>query len=224
MQSQESNSRTPGSLIHPEPAEWMAFLYDETAPERRREMTAHLTACSACAQHVKDWRAGLTALDEWRTSSPRRAVRHWQPALKWAAAAAVVLALGFGLGRRTAPGAAELAELKTSIARLSESVRQERNMSLTNAVMAAAATATAETSRMFEQFSLMQEEQRVADQQALKIAFQTLDAKVEKAQTAVETVALNTQESFQQTHQNMTRLAYSFPLQNPGNPLNREPR
>jgi hypothetical protein len=199
----------------------MEFLYDETAPERRREMAGHLAGCTACGEQVKGWRASLTELDQWRISTPRQAVRQWNTGLRWAAAAAVVLALGFGLGRRTAPGVTELAELKASVTRLADTVRQDRLANLTNATMAATATATAETSRMFEQFSLIQEEQRAADQQAFRLAFQALDAKVDKVQTAVETVALNTQESFQQTHQNMTRLAYSLPIQKPTDPLNR---
>jgi hypothetical protein len=200
----------------------MAYLFEETAPERRRELNAHLAACTQCSAQVQGWRSSLVALDDWRISAPRSSKRQWQPALKWAAAAAMMLVVGFGLGRRTAPGAADLAELKTSVARLSENLRQDRNTALTNAVQVATATASAETSRMFEQFALLQEEQRAADQNALKLAFQTLDAKVQKVQAAVETVALNTQESFQQTHQNLTRLASSLPLQNPAELLNRE--
>ena len=40
MQSQDPNTPIPSAVTHPDPAEWMAFLYRETPSARRREMAA----------------------------------------------------------------------------------------------------------------------------------------------------------------------------------------
>ena len=57
MQSQETNTRTTGALKHPDAAEWMAFLYAEVAPERRRELEDHLGHCADCSAQMDMWRA-----------------------------------------------------------------------------------------------------------------------------------------------------------------------
>ena len=44
MQSQDSNIGTTDTVKHPNSSEWMSFLYGECAPERRRELDAHLAA------------------------------------------------------------------------------------------------------------------------------------------------------------------------------------
>src|SRR5712671_623010 len=98
MQKQDQQIGTSGSLSHPDAAEWMAFLYGESAAPRRRELGAHLAGCTACSAQVKAWRGSLRDLDEWRLPVSRRAVRPWLPVLRWAAAAAVVLGVGVWLG------------------------------------------------------------------------------------------------------------------------------
>lgn len=221
MQSQETNTRTTGALKHPDAAEWMAFLYAEVVPERRRELENHLTHCADCSAQMETWRASSKALDEWRlpvmrrtSSAARLASRPWWPALKWAAAA-LVLGLGFAFGRQTSPNAAELATLKTSVAQLSEAMQQERSSTLSNNVNIATAAANAETLRLLAEFSQLQESQHATDQQNLAVALRSFETRLGRLRAELETVALNTENGFEQTHENFSRLAsFSAPLKN----------
>ena len=222
MQSQETNTRISGALKHPDAAEWMAFLYAERSPERRRELEGHLAHCADCSAQMETWRASSKALDEWRlpvirrtSSAARLASRPWWPALKWAAAAAIVLVLGFAFGRQTSPDAAEFAALKTSVAQLAEAVQQERGSTLSNNVNIATAAANAETLRLLAQYSQLQESQRATDQQNLAVAMRNFETRLGRLRTELETVALNTENGFEQTHENFSRLAsFSAPLKN----------
>lgn len=74
----------------------MALLYGEATETERHDLDAHLRACPECAAKVKSWRAGMKALDEWKL--PQASPARHQPALRWAAAAAV-LVLGVVFGR-----------------------------------------------------------------------------------------------------------------------------
>jgi hypothetical protein len=89
-------------MKHPTPEDWLSFVYDEVAPAQQREWRQHLESCAECRAHVEArWRT-LTRLDDWRLAPPRHAAAPlWQP-LKWAAAAAVVFGIGFGVARLTA--------------------------------------------------------------------------------------------------------------------------
>ncbi len=197
----------------------MAFLYGELAPVPARKLRAHLACCAACAEQVKAWRASLSALDAWSLPATRPAPRQWLPTLRWAAAAALVLGLGIGVGRLTAPAAGDFTALKASVAQLAETIHTERDQ---NAVLAANA-AGAETARLLSEFSRVQDEQRAADREGFRLALQALDTRYAKLQTELETVALNTEDGFQQTRQNLSRLAsYSLPVRTV--PFSPEPR
>jgi anti-sigma factor RsiW len=199
-------------MNHPGPAEWMSFLYGEIPAERKQELDAHLAQCPACASHVQSWGATMNTLDQW-TLPEHRSPRRWTPALKWAAAAAIVLALGFDLGRRTSTSAAEIADLKRSIARLDDLARPAAAPGLNNNVPAA--TARAESLRLLAEFSRLQQEQRAADLAALKLSLQDVDVRLAGLRSELETVAVNTQTGFQETHQNLTHLvSLSLPPNN----------
>ncbi len=227
MQSQDPNTPIPSAVTHPDPAEWMAFLYRETPSARRRELDAHLASCPACAAQVTAWRGSQSALDGWELPPARHWRRAWTPQpgarsvravarlglplLRWAAAAALVLALGFGLGRRTAPGARELSELKLSVARLAQGVQGEQS-AWSNYAALATAGAGAETLRLLSEYARAQDSERTLDQQSFQLALQKVDTRLDQLRAALETVALNTEDGFQQTHQNLERLvSYSAP-------------
>jgi hypothetical protein len=213
MQSQDSNTGTAGTVKHPNSTEWMSFLYGECPPERRRELDSHLAACAACAGQVKAWRSSMNALDEWPLPAKRHARRQWVPALKWAAAAAVVLAIGFGIGRQTSNARAEVAALKGSIADLTAIVEREHYYNLSNS-LAMAATANTETLRLLGDYARLQQEQRAADQEVIKTALRSFDLRLGRVRSDLLTVAVNTEAGFEQTHENLAQLAsYSIPRQ-----------
>jgi negative regulator of sigma E activity len=213
MQSQDSNTGTTGTLKHPDSSEWMSFLYGECAPERRRDLDAHLAACPTCTGQVQTWRSSMDALDDWPLPAKRHVRRQWLPILKWAAAAAVVLAVGFGLGRQTSNARAEVAALKGSIANLTANVQREHTMNLSNS-LAMAATANTETLRLLGDYARLQQEQRVADQGVIKTALRSFDLRLGRIRSDLLTVAVNTEAGFEQTHENMAQLAsYSIPHQ-----------
>jgi anti-sigma-K factor RskA len=140
-------------------------------------------------------------------------VRWASPVLKWAAAAALVLGVGFALGRQTSPASAQLVELKASVAQLAESVQRERGVNLSNSVNFATAAANNEALRLLSEYSRLQAEQRMADQQAVALALRNFETRLGRLRTELETVALNTENGFEQTHENLTRLAsFSAPL------------
>ncbi len=215
MQSQDSTHGPASAVKHPDATEWMAYLYGEVALERRRELEGHLAGCANCASELAGWRAGSAALGDWKLpATRRRTTPALFPVLKWAAAAALVLGVGFLLGRQFSPAGAELAELKASVAQLAESVQRER-INLTNSADIATAAANAETLRLLSGYSQLQAEQRTTDQQAIALTMRNFETRLGRLRTALETVALNTENGFEQTRENMTRLAsFSMPLPN----------
>jgi anti-sigma factor RsiW len=206
MHSQEQHARTPSALDHPAAAEWMGFLYGELPPEQRRALGAHLARCDACAAQIKDWRVGLEALDQWQLPPPAPAASRprWAPVLRWAAAALLIVGLGFVLGRQTSPPMKELAALRTAVAELAQKIDAGNDPA--EDAEAAIATARSETLRLLAEYARLQEAQRATDQQALKLGLQTLDARLASLRAELETVAVNTEDGFQQTRQNLTRL------------------
>ena len=95
---------------HPTQDELVSLLYGELAAPRITEVRSHVAACSECRAAHDELRRTMTALDAWRVATRVREEQPFGfPALRWAAAAAVVLGVGFGLGHFTAPRADEAA-------------------------------------------------------------------------------------------------------------------
>jgi len=191
---------------HPDAPEWMAFLYEEIAPEKKRELSAHLASCAACAEQVQTWRGGMKELDQWVLPALPQKRREWVPVVKWAVAAAVVLCVGFALGRMASPASSEIASLKTRLAQLEQSVPRSRGLDEGKAVQVATSAANTETLRLLADYSRSAEEQRVADRQQVNFTLQAFDLRLNRVRTELETVAVNTETSFEQTHENLTRL------------------
>lgn len=213
MQSQDSNTGTSGVVNHPGANEWMSFLYGECTPDRRRELDSHLATCPVCAAQVQTWRSSMHALDAWPVSRRIPVRRQWRPIVKWAAAAAVVLAVGFATGRQTSNTRAEVAALKNSIADLTAIVEREHSLNLSNTV-AVLANANAQSLHLLSDYARLQQEQRVADQEVIKTALRTFDLRLGTVRNDLQTVAVNTEAGFELTHQNMAQLAaYSMPIQ-----------
>ncbi len=87
---------------HPRPEEWVPYFYGEAEPSARRELRAHLKQCVECRTQLKRWQSTQRRLSAWRLPRLRPSGMFFVPALKLAAAAAIVLFAGFAVGRLTA--------------------------------------------------------------------------------------------------------------------------
>jgi len=98
-------------MNHPSRDTWMSYLYGELSPADRDAAAAHLAACDACRDSVRRWQNTMALLDQDQATliTRRRPARAgWKSALPWAAAAAVLLAFGFWVGRASGPSRVDL--------------------------------------------------------------------------------------------------------------------
>jgi len=194
---QTSPPQTPGqpdALSHPSREEWMAYLYGELSGELQSRLKAHLKACPQCRGQVAHWRTTMRALDEWIVPAPAAATRpaaasFFQPVLRWAVAAAIVLGLGIGLGRLSSPASADMQALRRSL---------EKEL-------------RAETERVLTELARSSEEIRAKDNRAIVAALQQLDTKWSamhaSLRNALETVAVLTEDGLHDTQQQLYQLA-----------------
>jgi anti-sigma factor RsiW len=99
----QSQPREFGALNHPNPEEWMEYLYGEMPRATARLLRAHLEGCAACRKQHQDWQRTQSRLGGW-TVAPNTAVPPPIPfSFKLALAALLVLGMGVGIGRLTMP-------------------------------------------------------------------------------------------------------------------------
>ena len=95
-------------MSHPTREQWTDYLYGECEPAEEARLTEHLETCPECRRAVDSWRGVMGGLDAYQVAAPARR-RAWLPRLaRWAAAAAVLIAFGYGLGRAAGPDTEEL--------------------------------------------------------------------------------------------------------------------
>ena len=198
MHPKQSAPRTAGPMKHPDPGEWMEFLYGESTGSRKKELQAHLTRCGDCAAQVKDWQGGARSLDTWVLPETRSAHPWVAPTVKWAAAAALVLLLGFLAGRTSGENRTELAALKSSIAQLSEQIEKNNAATL--------GAANEETVRLLAAYTRVQDARQSADKEALGLALADFRTRLTRLRAELETVAVNTETGFQETHDSLDRV------------------
>ena len=102
---------------HPSDEAWVDYLCGELELAERRRLAAHLTQCGECLAKVETWRSTLDALNSWRVEAPARSRR--RGVLVWAASAAAALllvVLGYGAARITAPEPVDVPALKAEVA------------------------------------------------------------------------------------------------------------
>jgi len=207
---------------HPNAEEWMSFLYGEAAPARHAELDAHLQDCAACREQVGTWRGSMAALDAWplRPPAPRTFA---QPALRWAAAAVVVLGLGFGLGRVTHSSATDVKQLQATLrsemdARLATArdefaaaLRQQQTDLAQAAQTIAAEAATEEAGAMMTRFAKLMDERREADHETFTAAIKRMEERHLNNYTALrndlDTVAVNADDEISRAQEQLMELA-----------------
>lgn len=202
-------------MNHPTREEWMSYLYDELNAAERGRLAAHLKACAECAAQVRDWQAARKVMDGWRVPARPRRVPPARNVLRWAVAAAVVLCIGFGIGRATSP-ALDIARMREVVQpelhrqmqrEMAQMLREELNKSAS-----ATLAATGEQTRaLLAGFAKTIAANRLEDQEALTDALAKLQARhvadYLTLKKELDTVALNTDAGLRQTEAQLIELA-----------------
>lgn len=213
------------STPHPGPEVWSAFLYDELSPEETARLHDHLETCPECQAHVERWRQTMSALDTWHIAAPRQAMPWFQPALKWAAAAVLLLGLGVAAGRLTVrvPDATALRE------QLAPVLRAQLRQELLRDLDAGLQTASDRTDRQLQDLAQAWAAGREEDRKTVLALYARAELQRKSENAALrrdlETVAVNAQTGLTTTQAKLGELyAYSEALYerpdaiNPANP------
>lgn len=209
-------------MNHPSREEWGLYLFGEASPDLNKKLDAHLKECPACAEEVKGLRRTMQRLDAWQYPKPVVRVR-FAPVLRLAAAAAIVLAVGVGLGRVTAPPQANLvaakAELRASLLNEFQNLAQQNEVSCSNLVAAAEQRIVRTTedalntlgSELIEAVNLKSEADRRQIQTVIDQLNRQRQADYVSLRRDLETVAAAADEEIRQAHFTMLQLANFAP-------------
>lgn len=164
-------------MKHPAKEEMMEHLYGENSPEQRKAIENHLRSCPECAGQTRNWQNAMSALDGWKL--PERSRGRILPALRWAAAAAIVLGIGVLAGRSTGPDQAGLqAAIRHEVSTQLSAVMELERATLASELRAAALqTAGDETQRILTAFANRIDERRQSDAEVFYTAIQQVDAR-----------------------------------------------
>ncbi|HEX3797113.1 MAG TPA: zf-HC2 domain-containing protein [Verrucomicrobiae bacterium] len=181
-------------MKHPRNEEWMEFLYGESSPEEAARLAGHLKQCGQCRAEVQRWERTRQTLDLGKVEMPKVRARAVAPWLKWGMAAGFMLAIGFAVGREISPGAAQARELRASLK----------------------AELSVEMAQQLASYKKAADEKAAQDNKVILEAIEkvNVDRVTDYAQLHkdLETVAVLTQNTFQQTQQQIVTLAnYSRP-------------
>ena len=208
---------------HPNSEDWMSFLYREASPERSAELDAHLRQCGECQKRVAHWRGTLAALDADRSPEITRSRRSAAPILRWAAAAALVLGIGFGAGRLTSSSPAEMARLEMAMrtemeAKLAASRAEllafidKRSADLApNIKSVASEAARLEAEALLVKFARSIDEQRDAERDVFVTALRNIEERrateFASLRKDLDTLAVNADDGLSRTQEQLMELA-----------------
>ncbi len=202
-------------MNHPTREEWMSYLYDELTTEEHSNLAAHLAVCPDCKVKVGEWGAVRKELNAWPLSPNRAPVLPTRPMIRWAAAAAIVLAAGFGIGRLTS-ATPDTEKVRAAIEpQLRQQLRREIGQSLRDELdrtsSAALAASSEQTKQLFAEFAKIVEARRAEDVQAIYTALDKLDSQrvtdLVSLKKDLDTVAWLTDAGLRRTHQQLVQLA-----------------
>jgi hypothetical protein len=206
-------------MNHPEPAEWIPFLFDEADRGTKERLSAHLASCDACAADVEDWKQSLNRLDSWKLppASRKASPARWAPPLAWAAAAAIVIA-AFAVGRATAPQvdveqmrAGLKAELAGEIRDGFDRMAAQSSNALLNLEARLAAASIAESEELADEFVKVIDSLRKEDRAATEMLFERLQKQYTTdfvlLRRDLETLASTTDEEIENARLTLYQLA-----------------
>jgi uncharacterized membrane-anchored protein YhcB (DUF1043 family) len=192
-------------MKHPSREAWIAHVYRELPEAEAERLGAHLAQCSECRAEVGGLRNAMKSLDAWKIGPlpATRVARPATPGFKWAAAAAI-LALGVTIGvvaARAGSAALDRAELRKELQREMQSEMEAKLKQQRQEILTAAGK--------------LIDERRSADNRATMAAIDNVAAEhvadFDSLHADLETVALTTERSLQQTHQQILGLASYVP-------------
>ena len=164
-------------MTHPTQEELVSFAYGELAATEQKLVETHLAQCPTCARQIDEWQTLKGQLSSWKIPTPSRRNPHRFEPVKWAAAAMVMLALGFAFGR--------VSNSSLDVEKLRQELRAELTQSLSAQINS---NRTADR----EQFIAMLrdvEEQRLTDYAQLRKDLETVavvaDEKLTTTQRAI---------------------------------------
>ena len=216
-------------MNHPTREEWMSYLYDELPAEEHSNLAAHLAVCPDCKAKLSDWQAARTNLDAWQLPLKRPRLAPGRPLVKWAAAAAIVLGLGFGMGRlASAPVNAEKlrAEIEPKIRQdLRLEFAQLLRMELDRAASATLAASGEQTRQVVSDYAKALESKRAENNQAIYTALDKLEsqrlADFMLLKKDLDTMAWLTDAGLRSAQRQLVSLAdYSQPASSSNSPKN----
>jgi hypothetical protein len=211
-------------MKHPNREEWIPFVFGEAKGETRQQLARHLDECQECARQVAGWRRSLGKLDRWQLPRPQSpAILLFQPAVKWALAATLVLGIGFLVGRMSQPQAVNAAALRTEIeagvrsslqAQLNEALQQmqaQTSNNLSQAEARLALASAAESQQLWRGFLDVLGKARSDDAHAVQAALQQEQeqhgADLIALRKDLETLASMTDDELRQARLKMVQLA-----------------
>ena len=202
-------------MNHPKHEEWVPYLFGEAKPEVRRQLKAHLRDCADCRNEIESWQRSLGRLNAWQLPPARRAVPTFAPILNWAAAAALVLLVGFGVGRLTA-AKADVAKLRAAIApelrrELSQEFARFVHDELERSASATLAAAGQQTDQAVSLLAKAVQDTRAEDNRAVYAALNKLESqsfeRFVSLKRDLDTVAVNADDRLRDTAQGLVELA-----------------
>jgi len=207
-------------MNHPKHEEWVPYLFGETKPEVRRQLKEHLRDCADCRNEIESWQRSLGRLNAWKLPPTPRAVLTFAPILNWAAAAALVLLVGFGAGRLTA-AKADVAKVRAALApelrrELSQEFARYVHDELERSASATLAAAGQQTDQAVSLLAKALQDTRAEDNRAINAAMNKLESKslaqFVSLKKDLDTVAVNADDRLRDTAQGLVELAgYSKP-------------
>lgn len=86
----------------------MDYLYGEMPSDERKTLNSHLGNCGQCRRQKAEFTGTMESLDAWRVELPAKhslnaGARRFQPVVRWAAAAALLVTTAFATGRFSKP-------------------------------------------------------------------------------------------------------------------------
>ena len=199
----------------------MSYLYDEQTAEEHSNNAAHLAVCPDCKTKVEAWRSAGENLDAWGLPGPRLRVSLRRPVMRWAAAAALMIGVGFGLGRLAIPATADAEKIRAAIEpEIRRQLRQEFEQTLRDDLGKTAsgtlAVSTEQTKQLLADYAKALESKHAEESRAIYDALNKLEsqrlADYVSLKKELDTVAVLTDAGLRNTEQQLVQLADSTRL------------